>query len=377
MHAQSLYKGIPSRPDPKQYQDIEPENYTEEDFNRTLPFDKGEYDENEIDEATAFFHLPKSLTPNFVSCKENIEYSCFELIRAYRATKKYMDNYKEPQMTKYVIADLLSNSTMTCRMASFYNAFLIAMFTNRRLILQTDEKDIAWLHPELKGLFTPAVNLKNKGLELPFNFSFSCEDVNVKNQTLIIKPCMWSQISYIHPYLAPRIRSAFGIHAAFYICNYLFNYYDSIEGCEKVASNTVVGVPHTGLSWKISTNDFKNRMVQCVPSNKTVVILEDDERSSDKELVCLMKKLMSSDRIIYTFGSTLGWMAMSMSMQRDKGAAVDLNGNFCFNFRNTQCGSMIHTYCPKKIFHYSSNNEFLLCGSNYNDARMYERYLMW
>lgn len=377
LHAQSYMKMNRPRPDPKNFEDIEPEHWTAEDFSKPLPFENGEFDESEVEEANTFFHLPYLLTPNFVPCNESDEYSCFELVRAYRATKEYLELYKKEGPQKYVVAELPSNATLACRMSSLYNAFLIAMFTKRILVLETDDPDVGWLHSQLKPLFTSKLNIPSKGLELPSNFTFPCEDVNVPNQSIIITPCMWPQISYIHPYLAPRIRSTFGIHAAFYICNFLFNEFNAMIDCEKVAYGTVAAVPHTSKKWRIKTDAFKNRMVQCIPKNKTFVIIEENEDKSEIDQICMMKKLVSSDKIVYSFGSVLGWMSMAMAMQREKGAAVDIDGSFCMDFRNSQSGSLIHTYNPKKFFHYSSNNDFLLCGPNYNDARIYERYLMW
>jgi hypothetical protein len=64
-------------------------------------------------------------------------------------------------------------------------------------------------------------------------------------------------------------------------------------------------------------------------------------------------------------------------MQGKRGAVVDLDGRQCIELRNSQSGSIIHTYNPRKFFHYSTNNDFLVCGPNFNDARLFMRYLMW
>ncbi|OHT02005.1 hypothetical protein TRFO_31025 [Tritrichomonas foetus] len=369
-------KNNPSRPDPRKYVDIEPENYKEDDFNQTLPFETGEFKDSEVDEATTFLHLPISFSRGFVSCNESKEYSCFELIRAYKATKEYISLYESEQTKGYVIANLTSSEApLHCLMSSFYNAFLLAMFTKRRLVLQTDEPDIFWLHSQVKPFFAPPLNLpKVPEVVLPFNFTYPCEDININDQILVINPCMWPQISYIHPYLAPRIRSVFGIHAAFYICNFLFDEYNAMIDCPQLPENSVACVPHTSKAWSINQNTFQKRMTECV-GNYSVVMIEEDEEKNHTDQICMMKKLISADKIVYTYGSVLGWMAMAM--QGGKGAAVDLDGPQCMEFRNSQSGSLIHTYNPKKSFHYSSNNDFLLCGPNYNDARLYERYLMW
>ena len=376
---------VPSAPN---FQDIDPEFFIASDFNKTLPFENGEYEDEMVEMATSFFHLPASISHNFVSCKESREYSCFELIRAYKATKEYINLYENEQTKGFVVAKLPSSYPLHCIMSSFYNAFLISMLTRRRLVLDTDEPNVIWLHSGIKPLFEPKVEfqtlyeneVKKKGksvFELPSNFSFACEETIFSNNfhnILIVGPCMWPQISYIHPFLAPRLRATFGIHAAFYICNFLFNEFNAMIDCNQLKPGSVACVPFKGEKWEMNINNFRDKMSNCI-DNLTVEFIEEKEEDSIENQICMMKKLVSADKIIYSFGSVLGWM--SMAMQGNRGAAVDNNNNQCIEFRNSQSGSLVHLYKPDKKFHYSSNNDFLLCGSNYNDARMYERYMMW
>jgi hypothetical protein len=77
----------------------------------------------------------------------------------------------------------------------------------------------------------------------------------------------------------------------------------------------------------------------------------------------------------WSFRPTQTWWAMAI---RGQAAGVaDKKGNRCFTARDSQSASLIRVYEPTKFFHCSSSNDFFVCGPNYNDARLYIRYLLW
>jgi hypothetical protein len=80
-----------------------------------------------------------------------------------------------------------------------------------------------------------------------------------------------------------------------------------------------------------------------------LILIEEGERGNDDQALCKAREMIGADRIVYVFGSVTTWAAMAM--QGRKGAVVELDGIHCIELRNSQSGSMIHTYNPRKFFH--------------------------
>jgi hypothetical protein len=192
------------------------------------------------------------------------------------------------------------------------------------------------------------------------------------DEVIELSGCMWPQISYIHTDLAPKVRSIFGFHAAYYILNLLIDI--DRNNCSDFGPNVTIGATHKGGDWYLGEREFAARAVGCEGDHRFVLI-DEDERENDDRALCKVRQMIGADKIVYAFGSVTSWAAMAM--QGRKGAVVELDGDHCIELRNSQSGSIIHTYNPRKFFHYSTNNDFLVCGPNYNDARLFMRYLIW
>jgi hypothetical protein len=358
-------------PDVTLFDDIPLENYTADDFNRTFPWESGTYDTSLLETATSYLHLP-AWSPSHIACEAHPELSCFEMIRAYEKVESYMRLYSTNALVGCVKVSVSSSMALHCRLSSFYNGFLVAMFTKRRLVLSTDEFAPLWLRPEHRGVFAPPSDLPRRTHKIAHNYTFPCEELMVRARVIELSGCMWPQVAYIHSDLAPLMRAAFGFHAAYYVANFLFEV--SGASCNSLGGIATVAVTHKGREWSLSKKDFAARAAEC-GDGANMTYIEEDENGEDRDNLCKMKQIIAAEKIVFTFGAVLPWFAMAMQGRR--GAAVDLDGKRCIELRNSQSGSIIHTYNPRKFFHYSTNNDFLVCGPNFNDARLFMRYLMW
>jgi hypothetical protein len=359
------------RPDLTLFDDIPPENFTIEDFHRSLPYDDGEYDHDLVQTATQYFHLP-NWSRSYESCESHPEISCFELIRAYEIVTQYIAKYDSDELVGYVKANIRASAPLHCRLATFYNSFIVALFTHRRLVLYTNETASIWLRSEHRSRFSVPVDFPRRSHIIANNFTFTCEELMVPRRVLEIDSCMWPQISYLHNDLGVKVRAAFGFHAAYYLCNYLFDI--NRQNCDLAPENVTAAVTHRGIEWTTDQRAFERKIVGC-EGGFPLFFVHENESDNDETNLCKMQQMMSADKIAYSFGSVIPWFAMAM--QGRKGAVVDLDGEKCMEMRNSQSGSIIHTYNPRKFFHYSTNNDFLVCGPNFNHARFFMRYLLW
>jgi hypothetical protein len=360
-----------TRPDTTLFDDVPPENFTIADFNRSLPYEDGEYDDSLVQVATDYFHLP-TWSRSYSDCRSHTELSCFELIRAYRTVDSYLAKYNTDELIGYVKAVVNTSTSLHCRMSLLYNSFMVALFTHRRLVIETNGASPGWLRAEHRSRFGMGVQVPRRSRIIPNNFTFACEELMVTSQVLDIGGCMWPQISYLHNDLGGLVRSHFGFHAAYYLCNFLFDI--DRPKCDLIGDNLTVAVTHRGKEFQMDRGAFERKVIGC-EGGRDLAYIEENEADDDGENLCKMRQMISADKIVYSFGAVVPWFAMAM--QGRKGAVVDLDGEKCMEMRNSQSGSVIHTYNPRKFFHYSTNNDFLVCGPNFNHARFFMRYLLW
>jgi hypothetical protein len=106
-----------------------------------------------------------------------------------------------------------------------------------------------------------------------------------------------------------------------------------------------------------------------------VVLVPKDKPDS---LICALRKLISSRRIIHTFGSRFGFWATAL--QGVSGGFVNGLDNICVNTTNSQQGSIWHTWCPREFSDhvYRTNSHFYPCTpDSTEDFRLFARYLFW
>jgi hypothetical protein len=364
LYAQVNLVGGNKRPNTRVFDTIKEEAFDPAAFNRSLPLETGNYNRELVAVATGYLNLP-TWSPFYRSCENNSEFSCFELIRAYNTVHTYMKKYENNDLAGYVFVNLDQGLHFGCHLSAVYNGFLIALLTERKLVVTNE----LWVRPS----FDSEVRGQHSSIDLPSNWTFPCEELIKRQEVLEIKGCFWPQVSYIHNDLGPKIRENFGIHAAHYIVNFLVNL-SYARNCKLVKNETVVGVTHHDREWGFGEAEFSKRIAKCGYS-ADVKVIRDTEGNTDASNLCVLKRIINSESVVYLFGSVVGWFGMAM--QGRAGAVVDLDGPSCMQLRNSQCGSIIHTYNPRKFFHFVVNNDFLICGPNYNEIRLFMRYMMW
>ena len=323
-------------------------------------------------EAEEFFHLPK-WSQAYRPCESHPEISCAGLVRACNVVKAYVKKFGSGKLNRYVRVKVTSSLPVHCRMSSFYNAFLIAMFTNRNLVLESDESEVSWLRSEHVRRYRYSVNIVGDTKVLATNHTFSCNDIFTRANILELSGCMWPQIGYIHQNLAHRIRDVFGIHAAYYLGNYLFDV--DVTGCDDVPAGAIGIVTQVGGRWKMTEQVMLEKSESCRNQLDTYIIIDIAEQDSASTTMCQMRRMIQTKQLVYPFSATIPWFAAAM--QGTKAITAEVHGHNCIELSTSQSGSLIHTYNPDKAFHYVVNNDFFVCGTNFDAARLYIRDLLW
>jgi hypothetical protein len=210
---------------------------------------------------------------------------------------------------------------------------------------------------------------------------------------VVISGASWPQVLYIHPVVAPFLRSTFGYHAAHFLGNFLFG--------DVSKPSCFLGEDYTVEGWRFIPTDDMLPIIDYGPYliangvdlNRAVLLTNlevgslnwtglarfkgvEGVNTTGESLVCALRKLMSGRKIIQTFGSRLGFWATALV--GTKGAFMNGVDRLCVNMTNSQQGSLWHTNCAWwKSWVYRSNTWFFICGENARDAQLYFEYLLW
>lgn len=362
--------------------------YNDDQISKPLPIINRSAPQADIDWAIQYLRLP-TWSKGYHRCdSKESEVSCYELVRAAKAianwTKKISDSDNIGQVHVYI-----TNQPFPDRLSMLYHGMQIAIATNRKLVTGLS-KFSPFSLPQIIEQAGPFETLTN----LPTNHLFGCSDVSHRHLNLEIGNASWPQVLYTHPAIAPFLRENFGFHAAYFLGNYLFGQIEAPDS-KCIISSDINDVVE---GW-IFKNDFElirprsyaSYLERCGIDTKSASMITNDmhfetdqyknivrfSSDSNQEIVCALRTLTSSKRIIQTFGSRLGFWATAL--QGNRGGFLNGIDRICVNMTNSQQGSLWHTYCPpeKESYLYRTNSWFYICGPNAKDARYYIDYLLW
>lgn len=383
-----------------------------QEFDLPLPLTDDKVSDKDIDWAIKYLRLPEwssgyvncrdyqKLTPEQKNSTNHIfEVSCFEIYRAAKTIKNWEENVEKGQTIGEVFVDsntgqFHSAEDFANALSMLYHGIQIAIAYNRKLTTTLNQY-------ESGGLKLPAVikndsDSKTELYPLPTDFQYNSVQFDriPPNNTIVIKTVSWPQCFYTNHLIAPFLRAHFGYHAAYFLGNYLFGssskpnlpVSDPIEYGIEGFLFTGPGMnppqtfhdkfPRCGFQSTDSimiTNDL-NFTGSNAAFYKQVIIFNLDKHEERSKM---LYTLMSSKKIVQTFGSVLGFW--SNAMQGRKGFYINAIDNICVNLTNSQQGSLIHTYVPwlKKHWMFLSNNHLYLYGDNIHDMELYMNYLLW
>lgn len=351
-------------------------------INRSAP-------KNDVEWAENYLRLPVWSTGYHKCDSGNSEVSCYEIVRAAKEVEKWSKKVKNQNTIGNVYVQI-TEEPFPDRLSMLYHAIQIAISTGRSVI--TDVSKFAPL-----SLPDTIKNSKKDegGNSLPTNYLFGCSDISDRFLDIKFFNASWPQVLYTHSVVAPYMRENFGYHAAYFLGNYLFGQVEKPEsqcfipdGIDEI----VEGWRFPGDGDMLLPRFYTNFLQRCgfTPSNSEMITNEQDEEmkktyksvaqittTDPNSLVCSLRRMTSSKRIIQTFGSRLGFWATAL--QGNKGGFMNSIDRICVNMTNSQQGSLWHTYCPqeKEGYLYRTNSRFYICGPNAKDARLYIQYLLW
>jgi hypothetical protein len=274
------------------------------------------------------------------------------------------------------------------RLSMLYHGLQIAVLTNRSLFVDRSKFGSVELPGGIKQLDGDA-----GGEKLNTGPGFTCSDFSDRHPKLLLKGASWPQVLYTHDGVAPWLRAHFGFHAGYFMGNYLFGDVKGPSGsCRAMAIDGIEGFefPESGNFRK--PEDYDQVIPRCgLEVNDSFLVVVGNRKvtkgyrevtyvndKDDGEMVCAMRKLTGSRRIIHTFGSRFGFWATAL--QGGDGGFVNGLDHICVNTTNSQQGSIWHTWCPKDRSRYvfRSNSHLFPCGPQTSDTmRMFALYLFW
>lgn len=351
-----------------------------------LPVTPGDATESEINSAVKLFRLP-TWSAGYTSCKDpESEISCFELNRAAKTLEGWIQSVQKQKTNGQVFVNA-SAKTLPDRLSMLYHGLQIAVTTNRNLV--TNHK---WFSPiDLPDTVKNSESDEGGDL-LPTDHQFGCANVSPKFPNLQFKGASWPQVLYTHATIAPFMRDHFGFHAAYYLGNYLFGSTEkpSDDCFLSDGGEAIEGWRFWGDQDIMRPNSYPQYQGRCgfVPGPNLHMISNDKEskitqyditymENNTKGMICGLRKLTSSKRILQTFGSRLGFWATAL--QGRKGSFMNGIDRICVNMTNSQQGSLWHTFCPvqKAGYIYRTNSYLYICGPDIKDTKSYLDYLLW
>jgi hypothetical protein len=334
--------------------------------------------------ARSYLRLPEWSAGHIPCASPLSEVSCYEVFRAASVVRGWEQAVLANETRGAVYVDV-NQQWFPDRLSMLYHGLQIAIATNRSLFVN-HTKFAPLLLPKSIGNATNA-----NATDLPGDYRFCCCEL-AATQSLRITGAAWPQVMYMHPIVAPFLRSHFGYHAAYFLGNWLFG------AVEKPGPDCLAGDANVVESWRFRANDdvihvnsWHGPASGCSPLSESILLTNEKGieiktnpyrhiqyiGTDPIDLVCSLRKMTSSKRIVQTFGSRLGFWATAL--QGVKGAFVNAQEAICVNLTHSQQGSLWHTWCPisKNDWHYRINWWFWVCGPNLEDARLYLDYLLW
>ncbi|EAY16598.1 hypothetical protein TVAG_434350 [Trichomonas vaginalis G3] len=353
-------------------------------FDLYFPLINKTADEKDVMNAEKYLHLP-TWSAGYLDCNNELsEVSCFEIVRAHKAIQTYENTAKSRRVTGKIYINA-EPYPLADRMSMLYHAFLISMVTNRVVYVKKS------LYPFKLPDYIKDSGDNIQGIELPSDYQFGCIDISNKYPDLLINNITWPQVLYTHYKVAPFLRNNFGFHAAYYVGNYLFGTSEPPKDECKSTNDNVLEAHNfnDGIEFIPPVGISKSLLERCDVKPEISVVTNDPNArfgegfsdvtyvtDEDEAFVCGLRKIISAQRVVHTFGSRYGWWAAAM--QGRKGGYINTLDRICVKVANSQAASLWHTYCPvEKNTIMRTNNRMFVCGPNANDARLYVEYLLW
>lgn len=351
------------------------------EFDLTLPIYNGSYSENDLEEAIQFLKIP-TYSKGYINCdKPGSEVSCFEIIRATNKIREYESLYYKNKLRGYVYVDL-HEYQLEDKMSMIYHAMCISMATKRKIGLNKD------LIPfDLPDFIEDIKTIPSDSKVLPNDHQFACADIGYAHMNLLLNNFSWPQVLYTHHVVGPFLRNHFSFHAAYFIGNFLFGTKEIEEKCKSkynialevsqiYARNTLLTDRYPDIIYEEGFKEDLDIVTRLNDSEfHTNVASNVYKMSDDNSLICGLNILMSSKRIVHTFGSRFGFWAQAM--KGSYGAYVNAIDHIVTNLTHSQTGSIWHTYCQDVDNVLKVNDKMFICGPNVNDVRYYIEYLLW
>ncbi|OHT09375.1 hypothetical protein TRFO_21679 [Tritrichomonas foetus] len=338
--------------------------------------------------AEQFLRLP-TWSHGYQKCDSaDTEVSCYELVRAAKAVERWEKSIKSNSTTGQVWVHV-TNEEFPDTLSMLYHGLQIAVLTNRELITEKNKFAPIVLPDSVKD-----AKKDEGGQTLKTDYTFACSDVSSRFPNVKFSGSSWPQVLYTHNTIAQPLREEFGFHAAYFLGNYLFGTLEK-PGTECFLQENL----QTIEGWRfmqdpdmLRPKDYLQYIDDCgLKKGETVMITNDNDSNfhdgdyrmvkrmnskSTQSLVCALRTLISSKRIVQTFGSRLGFWATAL--QGKAGGFMNTIDNICVNLTNSQQGSIYHTYCPAdKTWLYRTNTWFYICGPTVDHAKKYLDYLLW
>ena len=355
-------------------------------FDIYFPINNKTAPRNEVEAAEKHLKLP-TWANGYLSCEdEGTEVSCYEIVRASKAIKKYEKTVASGSTKGQIYVDA-KHYPLEDRMVMLFHAFEIGMTTQREIL--ADRSLFPFQLPDIvkdsKG--------KVSGIELPSDYQFGCADISYTYPKLLIANVSWPLSLYTHHIVAPFLRDNFGFHAAYFIGNYLYGTDTKPEECFVDNADHVVEAHRFIYDREMMRLYEYNGVIQrCgIPSSQQAFVVTNDQEEGqnnaqfrqveivdDEEdgFVCNLRRMVSAQHLVFTFGSRYGFWGAAMNGK--KGGYVNGIDKICVNVTHSQCGSLWHTFCPEdKHWIFRTNNQLFNCGPNANDVRLYIEYLLW
>ncbi|EAY23232.1 hypothetical protein TVAG_185380 [Trichomonas vaginalis G3] len=216
------------------------------------------YTENELEEAIAGLHIP-TWSRSYVKCDDpRSEVTCTQVVLAWRCLNswaKYIESTKFEDRNHFIMQHLYDG--VGNRFSTDTTTFIIALMLNRSYIMESSypqgnkmvfgqafefHPDVLMRKDEVDEYF------KREGDRIRSNIQtfdlWYLYDYNVENKKkiLYVDYLLYATMAYTHNQLSEFSRKNFGMHAAYFVCNFLMRLpQKSIEKAKKTFEKVPAG----------------------------------------------------------------------------------------------------------------------------------------
>lgn len=377
-----------------------------------LPIVKHQYPENLIKWAENYLKLPV-WSNGYHHCYSNeSEVSCFELYRTAKIIEHW-DNHSRKNETQGLVFVNITDEPFFDRLSMLYHGFQIAISSNRALYV--DRKAFLPIQlPEsikhiegkkgqdikISDINDGTSNFCKDCFKIPMDVKIECFEIDSrKHPNITFYGVSHPQVLYNHHILGSYLYENFGFHAAHFIGNFLYGSYVKPQFQNNETKISIEGWKFNNEKRFADPSEFSSFISKCsvhqdlfqsqIKRNVAMITnakLNNTEynkyakvftvNDSQESYVLGLYALMSSEWLIYTFGSRMGFWASALL--GSKSSILNTYDRTCFNLTFSQQGSLFHTESPPDLREvFRINSFFYPCGKNYVEANRYLENLLW